>query len=81
MPSLAGRGMHIDAICAAIYLRNPQIHEIDASFWKAGFLKIDSSERLETFRGSLGVVDAIAHDDESFCCLLKDSMCCILATV
>src|ERR1700716_545938 len=28
-------GMHIDAICAAIDLRTPQIHKIDEFFWKA----------------------------------------------
>jgi hypothetical protein len=61
-------GMHIDAICTAVYLRNPQINKIDQFFCKATFLEIDvhSSESLVTFRRNLGVVDAIAHDESSY---------------
>ena len=68
--------MHIDAIGAAIYLRHPQIHKIDQFFRQAGFLNGDvhPSESLETFGRSLGVVDAIGHDEILSCILLMDSI-------
>jgi hypothetical protein len=60
--------MHIDTIGTAIYLRDPQIDTIDHFFRKTGFSKIDicPSESLEAFRGNLGIVDAIAHDESSY---------------
>src|SRR5262249_49360122 len=60
-------GMHIDAEGAAIYLRNPQIHKMDQFFWQAAILQdgVYPAKSLVSFRRSLGVVHANAHD-ESF---------------
>src|ERR1700712_3748972 len=71
--------MHIDAIGAAIDLRNPKINEIDQLFRQAGFLNggVHPAQSLETFRRNLGVVDAIDHDE--ILSLLMDSPCRILA--
>ena len=33
--------MHVDAVGAAVDLRDPQIDQIDQVLWKAAFLKID----------------------------------------
>ena len=58
-------GMHVDAVGAAVDLRDAQIDEIDQLFRQTAFLEddIDATEGLVAFRGDLGVVDAIAHDE------------------
>jgi hypothetical protein len=60
--------MHIDAICAAIDLRNPQKHKINEFFWKAAVLQIDvhASESLVACGRHLGVFDTMAHDESSY---------------